>query len=50
MNSMTGYGYKEAVVEDTQISVEIRSVNSRFLDLNVNLPSFLKYLKSVSGR
>ncbi|MBP5442106.1 MAG: YicC family protein [Treponema sp.] len=45
MNSMTGYGYKEAVVEDTQISVEIRSVNSRFLDLNVNLPSFLNILE-----
>ncbi|MBR7079118.1 MAG: YicC family protein [Treponema sp.] len=46
MNSMTGYAYKEAVVEDTQISVEIRSVNSRFLDLNVNLPSFLNILES----
>ena len=46
MNSMTGYAYKEAVVEDTQISVEIRSVNSRFLDLNVSLPSFLNILES----
>ena len=45
MNSMTGYGYREAVVEDTQISVEIRSVNSRFLDLNINLPSFLNILE-----
>lgn len=41
MNSMTGYGYKEAVIENTQISVEIKSVNNRFLDLNVNIPSFL---------
>ena len=46
MNSMTGYAYKEAVVEDTQISVEIRSVNNRFLDLNVSLPSFLNILES----
>lgn len=45
MNSMTGYGYKEAVVDGTQISVEIKSVNSRFLDLNVNLPSFLNPLE-----
>lgn len=45
MNSMTGYGYREAVVEDTQISVEIRSVNNRFLDLSVNLPSFLNVLE-----
>lgn len=41
MNSMTGYSFKEAVVDGTQISVEIKSVNSRFLDLSVNLPSFL---------
>lgn len=42
---MTGYGYKETVVDGTQISVEIKSVNSRFLDLNVNLPSFLNPLE-----
>ncbi len=41
MNSMTGYGFKEAVVDGTQISVEIKSVNNRFLDISVNLPPFL---------
>lgn len=41
MNSMTGYAFKEAIVENTQISVEIKSVNNRFLDLSINLPSFL---------
>ncbi|MBO7612902.1 MAG: YicC family protein [Treponema sp.] len=46
MNSMTGYGYKEAVIESTQVSVEIRSVNSRFLDLSINLPQFLNVLES----
>lgn len=46
MNSMTGYGYKEAIVDNTQISVEIKSVNSRFLDLSINLPSFLNPLES----
>lgn len=45
MNSMTGYGYKETVTDGTQISVEIRSVNNRFLDLNVNIPSFLNPLE-----
>ena len=45
MNSMTGYGFKEAVIEDTQISVEIKSVNSRFLDLSINLPHFLSPLE-----
>lgn len=46
MHSMTGYGFAEAVVEDTQISVEIKSVNSRFLDLSVNVPPFLSPLES----
>lgn len=41
MNSMTGYAYKESLVGTTQISVEIKSVNNRFLDLSVNIPSFL---------
>ncbi|MBQ0039726.1 MAG: YicC family protein [Treponema sp.] len=46
MNSMTGYGYKEEIVDNTQISVEIKSVNSRFLDLNINIPSFLNPIES----
>lgn len=46
MNSMTGYGYKETVVDGTQVSVEIRSVNSRFMDLNVNIPSYLNSLEA----
>ncbi|WP_147635255.1 YicC/YloC family endoribonuclease [Treponema pectinovorum] len=46
MNSMTGYGFKEAILENTQISVEIKSVNSRFLDLSINLPAFLNPLEA----
>ena len=46
MNSMTGYGFKEEVIDNTQISVEIKSVNSRFLDLYINLPSFLNPIES----
>ena len=46
MNSMTGYGFKEAVIDNTQISVEIKSVNNRFLDLNINLPYFLNPLEA----
>ncbi|MGP1459284.1 MAG: YicC/YloC family endoribonuclease [Treponema sp.] len=45
MTSMTGYSYKEAAAEEADISVEIRSVNSRFLDLNVNLPPYLNPLE-----
>lgn len=46
MNSMTGYAYKEVVEDGTQISVEIKSVNSRFLDLSVNIPPFLNQLEN----
>lgn len=46
MNSMTGYGFKESITDNTQISVEIKSVNNRFLDLNINLPPFLNPLES----
>ncbi len=46
MNSMTGYGFKEAVVDNTQISVEIKSVNSRFLDVSIYLPPFLNPLEA----
>ncbi len=55
MNSMTGYGYKESIDGSTEISVEIRSVNSRFLDLNISMPSFMNPLeldirKLISGQ
>lgn len=45
MNSMTGYGYKEVLDGSTQVSVEIKAVNSRFLDLGVNLPPYLNPLE-----
>ena len=45
MTSMTGYSYEEASMEDADISVEIRAVNSRFLDLSVNLPPYLNSLE-----
>ncbi|MCR5217994.1 YicC/YloC family endoribonuclease [Treponema sp.] len=46
MNSMTGYGYKEILQDGTQLSVEIKSVNNRFLDLNINMPSYLNPIES----
>ncbi|MBQ3688074.1 MAG: YicC family protein [Treponema sp.] len=45
MNSMTGYGYTERIDGSTEISVEFRSVNSRFLDLNITIPSFMNPLE-----
>lgn len=46
MTSMTGYAYTEKTYEKAVISVEIKSVNSRFLDLSINLPAFLNPLES----
>lgn len=45
MTSMTGYAYQAATFEEAELSVEIRSVNSRFLDLNINLPPYLNSLE-----
>ena len=46
MTSMTGYAYKEVTTEDYTLSVEIKSVNSRFLDVSVNLPFYLGRLEN----
>lgn len=46
MTSMTGYAYEEISLESAVVSVEIKSVNSRFLDLSINLPPFLNQIES----
>ena len=46
MTSMTGYSYNEVSTEKAVVSVEIKSVNSRFLDLSINLPPYLSQLES----
>ena len=46
MTSMTGYAYEEKSTEEATVSVEIKSVNSRFLDLAINLPPYLNPLES----
>ncbi|AEE16608.1 YicC/YloC family endoribonuclease [Treponema brennaborense] len=46
MTSMTGYAYVEETGETYTVSVEIKSYNSRFLDLTINLPSFLGRLET----
>ncbi len=46
MTSMTGYAYTEATSEKAVVSVEIKSVNSRFLDLTINLPPYMNPLES----
>jgi len=42
IRSMTGYGSAKGTVEGLEISVELKSVNNRYLDVSVRLPrSFL---------
>lgn len=38
IKSMTGYGRGEAVFENRSITVEVRSVNNRYLDCSVKIP------------
>ena len=46
MISMTGYGYCEKTGQDFSVSVEIKGCNSRYLDIYVNLPSWLSVLEN----
>ncbi len=41
LRSMTGFGQGAAVVEDGSLHVEVKSLNSKFLDLSLRLPSGL---------
>ena len=45
MKSMTGYGYNEIQNEKLGLVVELKSYNNRYLDLNMNMPSFLSPLE-----
>lgn len=38
IKSMTGFGRAEAVTKEWKITVELRSVNHRYLDLNIKMP------------
>ncbi|MCR5664406.1 MAG: YicC family protein [Oscillospiraceae bacterium] len=50
IKSMTGYGSAKGTVEGLEISIELKSVNNRFLDCSVRLPrSFLFAEDSVKA-
>ena len=46
MNSMTGFGYAENEGAGVHMSAELKSLNTRYLDLIVSLPSSLSVLES----
>jgi uncharacterized protein (TIGR00255 family) len=41
---MTGFGKSEVIIDELQINVEVKSLNSKFLDLSLKLPSAFKSL------
>ena len=47
MFSMTGYGKGVAAADGREITVELKSVNHRFLDLGMRLPRHLSFLEDV---
>ncbi len=47
MKSMTGYGKGEASNESRKVTIEIKSVNNRFLDINMRFPKSLSYVEDT---
>ena len=50
MNSMTGYGKSVAESDGRKITVEMKSVNHRFLDVTVKLPKVLSFAEDAVRR
>ena len=47
IKSMTGFGRCEAVTDECKISVEIKAVNHRYLDLSIKMPKKLNYFEAA---
>ncbi len=47
MKSMTGYALSEKQFEEGFVSLEIKSYNSRYLDITINMPFWLSSLEPV---
>jgi uncharacterized protein (TIGR00255 family) len=45
VRSMTGYGRAEAVLDGQKFSVEVKSLNHRFLEISLRLPAMLSALE-----
>ena len=46
LRSMTGFGRSEATNKERKITVEIKSVNHRYLDLSIKLPKKLSFFEA----
>ena len=47
IKSMTGFGRAEAVSRERKVSVELKSVNHRYLDLSIKMPRKLVFLEGA---
>ena len=48
--SMTGFGRSKAEIDGRRYTVEVRTVNHRFLDISIKMPKILsKFEASVRG-
>ena len=47
IRSMTGYGKGSLSIEGREYQVEIKSVNHRYLDINIKIPRTLSYLEEA---
>lgn len=45
LKSMTGYGKSSSQADDLSIELEVKSVNSRYLDINIKMPNSLNFLE-----
>ena len=46
LKSMTGFGRCELTTEEYKISVEMKAVNHRYLDLSIKMPKKFNYFES----
>ena len=47
IKSMTGFGRAELEEDDRRFTVEMKSVNHRYLDVSIKMPKKLNYFESV---
>lgn len=47
IKSMTGFGRSELVTDECKISVEIKAVNHRYLDLGIKMPKKFNYFEAA---
>ena len=47
IKSMTGFVGCEAVTDECKISVEIKAVNHRYLDLSIKMPKKFNYFEAA---